>query len=182
MEEEFDVLGMPYDHRGARADEQLEVFEQLFSQDLPSYDGKYYQFPEIGFRPKPTEGRIPVWVGGSSAAAFRRTARFGDGFHAAFEPLERVKAEWDEIDQACDAIGRDRGEIVLSVRLYLDPEGRMEPEKSITGSTDQMLEEVARWQDIGVTHIGLDAVAGGGASGRLDALRAFMTDVAPNVS
>ncbi|MEM9651842.1 MAG: LLM class F420-dependent oxidoreductase [Actinomycetota bacterium] len=181
MEEEFDVLGMPYDHRGARADEQLEVFEQLFSEDLPSYDGRFYNFPEVGFRPKPTNGRIPIWVGGSSDAAFRRTARFGDGFHAAFEPIDRVAEEWTAIDRACETVGRDRDDIVLSVRLYLDPEGRMEPEKSITGSVDQMLEEVARWQAIGVGHIGLDVVAGGGGAGRLDALRAFMTDVAPGI-
>lgn len=181
MEEEFDVLGMPFDHRGARADEQLEIFERLFSDELPSYAGEYYNFPEVGFSPKPTENKIPIWVGGASAAAFRRTARFGDGFHAAFEPIDRVEAEWEAIGKACDDIERDRDEITLSVRLYLDPEGRMEPEKSITGSTAQMLEEVARWQDIGVTHIGLDAVAGGGAAGRLDALREFMTEVAPQI-
>jgi len=182
MKEEFDVLGMPFDRRGARADEQLEIFEQLFAEELPSYDGSYYAFPPVGFSPKPPAGRIPIWVGGSSEAAFRRTARYGDGFHAAFEPRQRVADEWAAIEQACDAVGRDRDEIVLSVRLYLDPEGRMEPEKSILGSVDQMLEAVAQWRAIGVSHIGLDVVAGGGADGRLDALRAFMTDVAPHVT
>ena len=179
MREEFEVLGMPYDHRGARADEQLEVFEELFTADTPSYDGTYYRFPEIGFSPKPPNGHIPIWVGGSSAAAFRRTARFGDGFHAAFEPIERVVEEWAAIDRACDEIGRDRSEIELSIRLYLDPEAHMEGPKSVQGSTDQMADTVGRWREAGVDHIGLDVVAGGGASGRLDALRAFMADVAP---
>ena len=181
MREEFEVLGMPYDNRGPRADEQLEVFEQLFTDDLPSYNGRFYNFPPVGFSPKPPDRRIPVWVGGSSAAAFNRTARFGDGFHAAFEPVERVAEEWQEIGEACDAVGRDREEITLSVRLYLDPESRMEPEKSIHGSADRMQEIVGRWADIGVSHIGLDVVAGGGSAGRLDALRAFMADVAPAI-
>jgi probable F420-dependent oxidoreductase len=180
MREEFEVLGMPFDNRGARADEQLEIFQQLFTAETPSYDGAYYAFPEIGFSPKPPGGHIPVWVGGSSPAAFRRTARYGDGFHAAFEPLERVREEWDAIGRACEAEGRDRGEITLSVRLYLDPAAQMEPEKSIQGSTDQMAETVGRWRDAGVDHLAVDVVAGGGASGRLDALRAFMTDVAPS--
>lgn len=178
MREEFEVLGMPFDHRGARADEQLEIFETLFRDDLPSYEGAYYGFPEVGFSPKPEARRIPVWVGGSSAAAFRRTARFGDGFHAAFEPVDRVAEEWAEIGAACEAIDRDRGEIELSVRVYLDPEGRMEPAKSLQGSADQMADTVARWREIGVTHLGLDVVAAGGSAGRLDALRAFMADVA----
>lgn len=181
MREEFEVLGMPFDNRGARADEQLEIFETLFRDELPSYEGSYYGFGEVGFSPKPPGNRIPVWVGGSSPAAFRRTARFGDGFHAAFEPIERVAEEWAAIEAACEAIGRDRAELELSVRLYLDPDGRMEPEKSIAGSAEQMADTVGRWQDIGVTHVGLDVVAGGGSDGRLDALRAFMADVAPTV-
>jgi probable F420-dependent oxidoreductase len=179
MREEFEVLGMPFDHRGARADEQLEVFETLFRDELPSYDGTYYQFPEVGFSPKPPDRRIPIWVGGNSQAAFRRTARFGDAFHAAFEPMERVADEWAAIGAACDAIDRDRAELELSVRVYLDPEARMEGPKSLQGSKQEMVDTIARWAEIGVTHLGLDVVAGGGAPGRLDALRTFMTEVAP---
>jgi probable F420-dependent oxidoreductase len=181
MEEEFDVLGMPYDHRGARADEQLEVFQTLFADELPSYDGEYYRFPEVGFSPKPPNGRIPVWVGGHSPAAFRRTARFGDAFHAAFESAEKVSAEWAQVGQACEDQGRDPAEVRLSVRLYLDPAAAMKSEVSIQGSADQMAETIGRWQEIGVDHLALDVVAGGGSDGRLDVLRAFMDDVAPNV-
>ena len=83
MREEFEVLGMPFDHRGKRADEQLEIFERLFADETPSYDGEFYSFPEIRFEPKPVQDRIPVWIGGASEPAFRRTARFGDCFHAA---------------------------------------------------------------------------------------------------
>ena len=45
MREEFEALGMPFDHRGARGDEQLEVFEALFTQPLPAYEGRFYRFP-----------------------------------------------------------------------------------------------------------------------------------------
>ena len=182
MREEFQVLGMPYDNRGARADEQLEIFERLFEDDLPSYDGSYYGFPEVGFSPKPPDRKIPVWVGGSSAPAFARTAKFGDGFHAAFESVERVAQEWEDIGKACEAIGRNRDELELSVRVYLDPASAMEPEKSLQGSPEQMAETIEAWRDIGVTHLSLDVVAAGGASGRLDALRGFMADVAPDFS
>ena len=82
---------------------------------------------------------------------------------------------------ACEAIGRDPGELELSIRLYLDPESRMEEAKSVTGSADQMADTVGRWAGIGVDHILFDVVAPGGPSGRLDALRAYMTDVAPRV-
>lgn len=179
MKEEFDVLGMPFDHRGARGDEQLEVFDRLFSSANPAFDGRFYQFPEIGFSPKPVQSPVPIWVGGNSDAAFRRTARYGHCFHAAFQKRDTVVEEWAAVRAACVAIGRDPGEVELSIRLYLDPEARMEPAKSIQGSADQMAATVGEWAAIGVDHILVDVVAGGGPQGRLDALRAFMTDVAP---
>ena len=179
MKEEFDVLGMPYDHRGARGDEQLEVFDRLFSTANPSFDGRFYQFPEIGFSPKPVQSPVPIWVGGNSDAAFRRTARYGHCFHAAFQKKDTVVEEWAAVRAACEAIGRDPGEVELSIRLYLDPDARMEPAKSIQGSADQMAATVGEWAAIGVDHILVDVVAGGGPQGRLDALRTFMADVAP---
>jgi probable F420-dependent oxidoreductase len=179
MKEEFDVLGMPFDNRGARADEQLEVFDALFTQPEPSFDGRFYRFGEIGFSPKPVNGTIPVWVGGSSAPAFRRVARYGDVFHAAFQPAGEVAEAWEAVGEACSELGRDRGELELSVRVFLDPGAMMKPEVSLQGSTEEMVESVGRWSEIGVDHLLLDVVAPGGAAGRLDALRAFMAGVSP---
>lgn len=178
MREEFEVLGMPFDNRGARADEQLEIFERLFRDDYPEYSGKFYEFDQIGFSPKPEARRLPIWVGGSSVAAFRRTAKFGDVFHAAFEPIEVVTDAWSQVRALAEANDRDPNEIELSVRLYLDPQNRMEAAKSLAGSSEQMADTVEQWRSIGVTHILLDTVASGGSSGRLDALRTFVAHVA----
>ncbi len=178
MREEAEVLGMPWDRRGKRSDEQLEIFEALFTQEDPSYDGEFYSFVPVGFEPKPVQNPVPVWVGGNTKAAFQRTARFGHGFHAAFEPLTRVTAEWDEIANECSQIGRSRDEITLSLRYYLDPGSTMKPEVSVAGSTEQMVDMVGRVLDTGVTHLVLDPVVRGGLDGRLEALEAFMADVA----
>lgn len=180
MAEEAAVLGMPWDRRGRRADEQLEIFRRLFSDADPSFDGEFYQFPTVGFEPKPVQKPLPIWVGGSSPAAFRRVAEFGHAFHAAFQKPAEVIEEWAAVRQACEARGRDPGEVSLSIRLFLDPAATMEPPKSIAGSKDQMLEAIATWRDIGVEHILLDPVARGGVEGRLDAVRAFMEEVAPH--
>ena len=181
MREEAQVLGMPWDNRGRRSDEQLEIFEALFQEETPSYDGTYYSFPQVRFEPKPIQQPLPVWVGGNSPAAFRRTARFGHAFHAAFEPLDVVEKEWEQVREACEVIARDPDELDLSLRMFLDPSEAMEPAKSIGGSVDQMVDTIGLCQEIGITHILLDPVARGGIDGRLDALTDFMSDVASQI-
>ena len=177
MEEEFEVLGMPFDHRGARADEQLEIFHRLFTEETPSFEGRFYQFPEICFEPKPVQAKVPVWIGGSSEPAYRRVARVGDCFHAAFQPIDVVATSWARVRELVAEHGRDPDDVSLSIRLYLDPESTMRPDLSVQGSADQMADTVGRWAEIGVDHLLVDITAPGGPAGRLAALSAFMTDV-----
>jgi probable F420-dependent oxidoreductase len=182
MREEFEVLGMPFDHRGKRADEQLEIFEKLFTDETPSYDGEYYSFPPIKFEPKPVQTRVPVWIGGASEPAYRRTARFGDCFHAAFEPIDRVAEEWDRVLELTAEAGRAASDMQLSIRLYLDPASNMKQALSIAGSAEQMIDTMSQWKAIGTNHVLVDITAPGGTSARLEAMQSFMTDVVPNVA
>ncbi len=182
MQEEAEVLGMPWDRRGKRCDEQLRVFDTLFFDDNPSFDGEFYSFPAVGFEPKPVQNPVPIWVGGNTSAAYRRAARCGHGFHAAFEPLHDVASGWEQVVAACEAEGRDQHEITLSLRYYLDPASGMKPEISVAGSAEQMIDMVGRIADTGVTHLVLDPAVSGGLKGRIEALTAFMEDVAPHFS
>jgi probable F420-dependent oxidoreductase len=177
MAEEAAVLGMPWDQRGKRADEQLEIFHRLFTEETPSFDGEFYQFGDVGFEPKPVQDPVPVWVGGATPAAFRRVARFGHGFHAAFQPLTVVEEEWAAVRAECEARDRDPNQLTLSLRVYLDPAGVMGAAKSVAGTAEQMRDRLAEFEAAGISHVLLDPVARGGVEGRLDAVRQFMTDV-----
>jgi probable F420-dependent oxidoreductase len=181
MREEFDALSMPYDHRGKRADEQLELLARLFADPLPSYHGEYYDVPEIGFEPKPLARKIPVWIGGEAELALRRVARFGDVYHAAFRPIDELSSAWRRLGDVLDEMDRPRSSVGFSVRLFLDPAGHMPPHKSVAGSPEQMLDTVERLADIGVDHILLDPVARGGVPARRDAMERLMLEVAPRV-
>ena len=179
MAEEAAILGMPWDRRGKRSDEQLEVFENLFTQPRPTYAGEFYSFGEVGFEPKPVQDPFPFWVGGSSPAAFRRVARFGQAFHAAFQPIDTVAEEWAAVQRECEKIDRDPASLTLSLRIFLDPDGAMPAAHSLQGGKDQMLETVAKLREIGVGHVLLDPLARGGVSARLEALQSFMEETAP---
>lgn len=85
MRKEYDYLGVPHQTRGAIADEYLAAIIALWTQDTPTFEGKYVQFRDIGFNPKPVQKpHLPVWIGGDSDAALRRAARFGSGWIVSF--------------------------------------------------------------------------------------------------
>ena len=178
MREEAEILGMPWEQRGQRADEQLAMFDVLFNESEPEYAGRFYTLPKVGFEPKPIQKPLPIWVGGSTSAAFKRVARFGTGFHAAFEPLDNVTAGFNAVKEEAEKLGRDPANITLSLRTFLDPASAMDPAKSIGGDVSQMQEGLAAMENAGISHILLDPVARGGVQGRLAAITEFMENVA----
>jgi probable F420-dependent oxidoreductase len=80
MKEEFDALGAPaFEQRGRVTDEYLQAFKLLWTEDDPRFEGDHVRFSNITFLPKPVQKpHPPIWVGGESPAALRRTARYGD--------------------------------------------------------------------------------------------------------
>jgi probable F420-dependent oxidoreductase len=79
MAEEFELLEQPFARRGARMDEMVEVLRGLWSGGMVDHHGEFYDFAPVEMRPAPPEP-VPIYVGGHSAAAFRRAARLGDGW------------------------------------------------------------------------------------------------------
>ncbi len=78
MKEEFDALGTPpFDERGAVTDEYIAGLEDRCGpQERPSLHGKYAQFDNVMFEPKPvSKPHPPIWVGGESAPSLRRAAQ-----------------------------------------------------------------------------------------------------------
>jgi probable F420-dependent oxidoreductase len=180
MKEEAEALGMPFDHRGARSDEQLEAFDALFTQPEPEYHGRFYDFPPLGFNPRPVNGRIPIWVGGDTEPAFRRTARWADCFHAAFTPLPRIKEQWARVQQLTAEAGRDPASITLSVRLFAEFDGNTsDPAKSVQGTSAQIIEQIGVFRDAGASHLLVEFIARGGVGGREEAMERFAAEIMP---
>jgi len=73
---EFEVLGIPFNERGPRTDEMLEMMKVLWSEDEPAFHGRFYDVDGLAFEPKPVQQpRPPIHVGGNSPRALRRAAR-----------------------------------------------------------------------------------------------------------
>ncbi len=80
-EREFEACGSPKRQRGARTDEAIKLMRLLWSQDEVTFHGDYFTLNEVTVQPKPVQRDLPpIWIGGRSEAALRRTARVGDGW------------------------------------------------------------------------------------------------------
>ncbi len=120
--EETRWCGGQFDHRGARADEAIEIIRQILGGGMVDHHGTHYEFGKLAMSPAPAEP-VPVYVGGHTDAALRRAARTGDGWTSAmitFDELREViarlgtlRAEYGrtgpfEIQAVCvDRFGRD---------------------------------------------------------------------------
>ena len=118
---EFDALGMGFDDRGKRADEIIDVLRACWNDDPTSFNGAHYSFSDLRVLPKPAHP-IPIWVGGESAPAHRRSIDRGDGFHG-------IGLTPDQATDLVTRLRRDRPEpdFKISLRTGWDPMG-MDPE------------------------------------------------------
>lgn len=79
LEEEFAIAGIDFKSRGRRLDEMIDVVRKLWTGEPVAYEGTYFRFPEVILSPAPQHD-VPVWCGGASKAAMRRTAEHGSGW------------------------------------------------------------------------------------------------------
>ena len=130
---EFEALGIPFEERGARTTEHINVLKTLWTEEQPSFDGKFTQFSGIQSRPQPTQKpHPPIIVGGNSAPAFRRAVSqcngwygFNDDVDSATGYIKALKETAKRIERP-DALGRLNITITPSGPIDLDTAKRYE--------------------------------------------------------
>ena len=170
MKEEFQALNVPIANHGPRMAEYLEVIRRCWTEDDPSFDGRYYKLGDVGFYPKPVQKpHPPIWVGGFADGALRRVARYGDAWHAAGTP-EMLSQGYAKVKQYAKEYGRDPDSIALTLRG--DGIGRGEPAETI--------DQLRPYKDAGVSMVMLTFI-GPNADAVGEKMTAFMRDVAGSV-
>ena len=117
LAEEFDAIGVPFEERGARLDEYIDVLRELWAPandpERSSIDGDFVQFESCISRPRPANGTVPIIIGGHSPVAARRAGRRGDGFFpmgadvaelAELITIARMEAELSDRDPSALAL------------------------------------------------------------------------------
>jgi probable F420-dependent oxidoreductase len=92
--------------RGTRMDEGLEILSRLWTEEHVTFSGEHYRLDDATIAPRPVQQPLPLWVGGSAAAAVERTARWGTGWQAGIETAEEVAPVIAAIKIRTQAFGR----------------------------------------------------------------------------
>jgi probable F420-dependent oxidoreductase len=130
LKEEFDLLGAPFDDRGARGDDALRALRVALPTNEPAYEGEFYSFGGLTVDPCALQPHIPIWVGGRTKRSLRRALTLADGW-CPFGVSVDTAAEWLSTRDVPSGF-----EVVLPAEKPLDPVGRPE-------ATRETLEKMA---------------------------------------
>ena len=164
LEKEFETLGVPYDQRGPMSDEFLEIFKVLWTQNHPEYHGKFYQIDGIQFTPKPVQKpHIPIWIGGHTRRALRRTARYGDCWHTTRQTPDFVAQNLPYLREQTEKVGRDPASISISLKrsLHFTDIGLGEGHNVrslglVIGTTQEVIDDVYYCRELGIDQLTYD--------------------------
>jgi len=166
---EFDALGIPYDERGPRASEHIEVLRMLWTSEKPAFDGQFTKFSGIQSRPLPVQKpHPPIHVGGMSPPALRRAVAQGNGWYGFFQDVAATKKMIDGLREVAKRVERPAslGKLEISVT----PPGPVDADAA------------KRFEDLGVDRLvlmrGFQDMAGKREQSAEDAVIRFLEEMA----
>jgi probable F420-dependent oxidoreductase len=142
--EDYEVCGVPWERRGRRLDESIEIIRGLTRGGYFEFHGDAYDFPPVKMAPVPTQP-IPILIGGHSRPALRRAASIGDGWIAPATgiPADRLADLLSFLFRERRARGREDSPFAVHASLDVLPE-----------TTESVaIEEIKALQDLGVTDV-----------------------------
>lgn len=161
---EYEALGMNFQDRGKRSEEQIEVMRKLWCNELVTYEGKWHKITDAGLNPLPPQQPIPVWFGGHADAVMRRVARIGDGWFPIFELDDSGKAALDKLRGYIEEAGRNPADVGIETFIH-----------AAGNSPDQWASAASAWKQNGATHVCFNTMGAGFTSlqQHIDAIRTF---------
>ncbi|MDN3351612.1 LLM class F420-dependent oxidoreductase [Actinomadura sp. DC4] len=157
--DEYAAAGVPWNGRGARLEEILDMLEQIWGEDPVTYEGPLFAVPESRIQPKPVQRpHPPVYLGGYSPAAIDRIGRRADGWMAPGAPAGFLTATWEKIRRAAEKADRDPDALKMVVRMNprVTPEPVKADEVPFAGTVDQLAEYAHEVTEAGAAEVFAD--------------------------
>ncbi|MGH8429135.1 MAG: LLM class F420-dependent oxidoreductase, partial [Solimonas sp.] len=189
LKEEFEAIGAPdFTQRGKVTDEYLKAFIELWTKDKPRFAGEHVRFDNIVFAPKPVQKPYPpIWVGGESGPALRRTAHLGDAWYPIgtnpahpLDSLARFKAGAARLRKMTQEAGRKPDAVELALRCTAF--GESLPAKAddgarrlFSGKPAEIAADIKALREMGVSHLDF-AFGGATVEAMLSEMQQFKRD------
>ena len=164
LEMEFDILGVPFAQRGPMSDEFLQIFKALWTEADPVFHGQFYNIEGIQFYPKPVQSpHIPIWIGGHTRRALRRTAKYGDCWHTTRQTPDFVAQNLPYLREQTERAGRDPADITISLKrslhftdLGMDEGAGVPTGGVVVGTTQEVVDDVYYCRELGIQQLTYD--------------------------
>lgn len=119
-ESDYKAVEVPFEHRGSRAVEQVELIKRLWTQDNVTFKGKFYQVEKLSVGPRPIQKpHPPIWTGGSAEIALKRAGTWADGFICGSSAIPDFPSTWEKISAYAKAAGRDPSKITKAGLTFM---------------------------------------------------------------
>ncbi len=197
---EWKAMNIDMKVRGAKVDEGLEIIHRLWTEDKVDFAGRHYQLSGASISPKPVQAELPIWLGGASEAAVRRTLRWGTGWQGGAEAPAIAGAMVAKIRAALPAAGRtidddhygagfpfrfgkadDDPKIGLSMRGYRDYRGLDPAGYFAVGDADTIFGRITEYVEAGVSKLILRPL-GRGDDDVMNQTQRLVDEVLPRVA
>jgi probable F420-dependent oxidoreductase len=106
-ENDFSAVETPFEHRGSRAVEAVQLMKRLWTEQTVTHQGRFFNVRELAIGPKPVQKSIPLFVGGSADAALKRAGSWGDGYICGSSAISELDKIWERITHHAQAAGRN---------------------------------------------------------------------------
>lgn len=163
LEEEFNSLGVPFEERGKRSDEYLEVMINLWEESDPEYEGDFINYSNIKFYPKPHQNPYPqIWIGGNSKKAMQRAAIYGNAWQPTWITPGEMKKPISYINNLLESYGRESNNFTFSVRnrVMIGKKSSDKPECYFKGTIENVFNDISKYDSVGVSHVVFDPETG----------------------
>jgi probable F420-dependent oxidoreductase len=142
--EEYGYLGVPFESRGRRCNEQMKLLQALWTQTEVNFEGEFDQVSGAGLNPLPIQRPIPLWIGARSSPSkpiIRRIGQQADGWFVLCDPSDYPSIS-EAIGKEAEAVGRKPADVGTEAGVAVV--GPRAPEWQA---------RVANWEKVGLTHL-----------------------------
>ena len=160
--DEYEVSGIPFEHRGQRANEFLQTLKRIWTDEVVEFKGQFYSIPASKIGPKPMQKpHPPILLGGFSPKTFLRIVNYADGWLpvAGFGPLEQLKQTINGLREEARKANKDPSKIRIFALTYpnvLESSSSSSSDQHrlpMTGTVDQIGTDINQIKAMGVEHI-----------------------------